>query len=124
MTWLSIAVGGAIGAVARYLVSVATLRWYGEVVPLAVAIINVIGCFGIGLAAGAMAAGQWVPSESMRVFVFVGILGGFTTFSSFGLDTLILLRDGRPVLAVANAAGQVVFGVAAVIAGYALSSRV
>lgn len=124
MTWLSIAVGGAIGAVARHLVSVAALRWYGEVVPLAVAMVNLIGCFGIGLAAGAVTAGQWTPSESMRVFVFVGILGGFTTFSSFGLDTFVLVRDGRTGVAIANAAGQLVFGVAAVFAGYAVGSRV
>jgi len=123
MTWLSIAIGGAIGAVARHFVSLATLHWYGEVVPLAVAVINLIGCFGIGLAAGAIAAGQWLPSESVRAFVFVGVLGGFTTFSSFGLDTFVLIRDGRTALAIANAIGQVIFGVAAVLAGYALSSR-
>ena len=123
MIWLSIAVGGAIGSVLRHLVAVATLRWYGEVVPAAVAMINVTGCFLIGLAAGMIAAGQWIPHETVRAFVFVGILGGFTTFSSFGLDTLILVREQRLVLAAVNVVGQVVLGISAVFIGYALTGR-
>ena len=104
----------------RHLVTVATIRWYGESVPLAVAIINVIGCFGIGLAAGAIAAAQWMPSETIRLFVFAGVLGGFTTFSSLGLDSFTLIREGRTALALANAVGQLCVGVAAVFAGYAV----
>jgi CrcB protein len=124
MTWLCIALGGALGASARHLITLATLRWYGEVVPLAVAFINLVGCFGIGLAAGAIGTGQWAPSEPVRLFVFAGILGGFTTFSSFGLDTFLLIREGRVVLAAVNAVAQLVLGVLAVFAGhYILNTR-
>jgi CrcB protein len=59
----------------------------------------------------------------MRAFVFVGILGGFTTFSSFGLDTLTLVREGQGVSAAINVAGQVVLGLGAVFAGYAIGAR-
>lgn len=123
MTWLAIGVGGALGAVARYAVTLAVLRWLGEVVPFAVAVINLVGCFFIGVVGGALTTGQWAAGESMRLFVVVGILGGFTTFSSFGFDTFILLRDGRATLALVNAVGQLVLGVAAVFAGYALIAR-
>lgn len=121
--WLAIAIGGAAGSLARYVVSVAIFQLYGEVLPLAVAVVNIAGCFAAGLAVGAATAGHWLPSETMRAFVFVGILGGFTTFSSFGLDTFNLIRDGRLLVAGANAIGQLIVGVAALFFGYALIAR-
>ena len=123
MIWLAIAIGGAIGSVARYLVSVAVFQLYGEVVPLAVAVVNIVGCFITGLGVGAATTGHWLPSETMRAFVFVGILGGFTTFSSFGVDTFNLIRDGRLLVASVNAIGQLIVGVAALYGGYALIAR-
>ena len=123
MIWLAIAIGGATGSVARYLVSVAVVQLYGEVVPLAVAVVNIVGCFIAGLGVGAATTGHWLPSETTRAFVFVGILGGFTTFSSFGLDTFNLIRDGRLLVAGVNAIGQLIVGVAALYCGYALMAR-
>jgi len=60
---------------------------------------------------------------TIRAFVFVGILGGFTTFSTFGLDTLTLAHEGRPLAAAANVAVQVAVGLTAVFAGYAIAVR-
>ena len=123
MIWLAIAIGGATGSLARYLVSVAIFQLFGEVVPLAVAVVNIVGCFCAGFGVGAATTGQWLPSETIRAFVFVGILGGFTTFSSLGLDTFNLIRDGRFWLAGVNAVGQFVIGFAALYCGYALIAR-
>ena len=123
MIWIAIAVGGAAGSAARYLVSVAIFQLFGEVVPLAVAVVNIVGCFITGLGVGAATSGHWLPSETIRAFVFVGILGGFTTFSSLGLDTFNLIRDGRLLLAAANAIAQFSIGLASLYCGYALIAR-
>lgn len=123
MLWAAVAIGGAAGSLLRHLVVIATLRSFGEVVPGAVAIINVVGCFVIGLAAGLVETSQWTPHETTRAFVFVGVLGGFTTFSSFGLDTLVLVREHRLMAAAINVIGQVILGVGAVFLGYALTAR-
>lgn len=124
MIWAAVGVGGAIGSLARYFVSVAMLRSVGSVVPWAVAIVNLVGCLGIGVAAGAITRGSWTPSEVTRAFVFVGLFGGFTTFSSFGLDTFVLIRQGSHLLAATNAIGQLALGIVAVFAGHALAVRV
>jgi CrcB protein len=89
-------------------------------VPLAVAAVNIIGCFAIGLLAGAVATERWSPTVATRAFVFVGLLGGFTTFSSFGLDVLTLVQQGKPAVAVVNVVGQVFGGLLAVFVGYGL----
>ena len=107
----------------RHAVNVAIHRATGQTVPAAVAAVNISGCLVIGVLAGLIAAGRWSPSPAMRVFVFVGLLGGFTTFSSFGLDTLALAREGRPLLAAVNVLGQVTAGLLAVFLGYAVASR-
>ena len=86
--------------------------------------VNVIGCAIIGLLAGQLAIGRLTMSASMRLFVFVGLLGGFTTFSSFGLDTFALVREGRHYAAVFNVATQVTLGLLAVAGGFALGHRV
>ena len=120
MTWLAVGLGGALGSMARHAVNVAAGRLFNQPAPYATAVVNVCGCFVIGLLAGGLAAGQWRMSETSRAFVFVGVLGGFTTFSSFGLDTLVLIRNGAPALAAANIALQVIVGLAGVFAGYRL----
>jgi len=123
MTWVAIALGGAIGSMARHAANVAVGRVIGHPVPTATAIVNVLGCAVIGVLAGAIASGRLHMSLPLRTFVFVGILGGFTTFSTFGLDTLTLAHEGRPLAAAANVGVQVGFGLAAVFAGYALAVR-
>lgn len=89
--------------------------------PYATAFVNVLGCAVIGLLAGGVAGGHLRMSSEARIFVFVGILGGFTTFSSFGLDTLTLVIEGRMSLAVLNVVVQVGLGLGAVFVGYTLA---
>jgi CrcB protein len=123
-TWAFVALGGAIGSVARYGVTVLAARVVPHLVlPYATFAVNVIGCFIIGVLAGQLAQQQLVGSTNMRAFVFVGILGGFTTFSAFALDTLTLTQTGLRATAIANAAGQLVLGLAAVYVGWAIGAR-
>jgi CrcB protein len=120
MTWVAALVGGAIGSVARHAMNVAFSRLTDRPVPFATASVNLIGAGLIGVLAGLIASGRLQWSPPLRTFVFVGLLGGFTTFSSFMLDSLTLSYSGEPGLALLNVAGQVLFGLAAVWAGYAL----
>jgi len=118
MIWLAVGVGGAIGSLARHEVNI----FFGHVlersVPYATATVNLLGSVAIGLLAGLLATGRLHMSTEMRTFVFVGILGGFTTFSSFMLDTFTLGHGGEHALAFWNVVLQTAFGLAAVWAGY------
>ena len=110
--------GGALGSLARHGVSVATARIVGDPAPWATAAVNVIGSLVIGLLAGLLAANRLSMSLPARAFVFVGILGGFTTFSSFMLDSVTLIQIGGPTSGAANLVGQLVFGLLVTYAGY------
>ena len=114
-----VAVGGGLGSAARHAVNLLALRRFEHsAVPWATGIVNLLGSALIGLLAGLIAGGHLRMSPSARTFVFVGLLGGFTTFSSFGLDTLTLVREGRMGLALGNVLAQVGIGLLAVFAGY------
>ncbi|HEX3350884.1 MAG TPA: CrcB family protein, partial [Acetobacteraceae bacterium] len=89
LAYLLVAIGGAIGSLARFWVTLAAVRWWGDTFPWGTIAINVGGSFVIGLFATLTArAGVWPASDDLRAFVMVGICGGFTTFSSFSLQTL------------------------------------
>ena len=122
MLALAVAAGGALGSLARHATNVLVHRAVGESVPYATAIVNVVGCLTMGLLAGLISAGHVRLSETARAFVFVGVLGGFTTFSSFGLDTFTLLRSGAIALALGNVLGQVVIGLGSVFIGYRIAT--
>ncbi len=94
-----------------------------HVTPYATASVNLVGCLVIGVLAGLIASQRLAMSSEMRAFVFVGILGGFTTFSSFGLDTFSLAHAGRPGAAIVNAFVQVIAGCVLVAAGYFAAAR-
>ena len=123
MTWVVVAAGGAMGSIARHAVNVAFTHLFGRPVPYATAAVNVVGSAAIGLLAGLIASGRLTLSTNMRVLIFVGPLGGFTTFSSFMLDTVALTHAGDRTLALSNLAGQVVLGILAVYAGYYVGAR-
>ncbi len=118
MIWLAVGVGGAIGSLARHEVNI----FFGHVlersVPYATATVNVVGSLAIGLLAGLLATGRLQMSAEMRTFVFVGILGGFTTFSSYMLDTFTLGHGGDHALAFWNVVLQTAIGLVAVWGGY------
>ena len=105
-----VALGGALGSVFRYLLGTWTQTLSKSIdFPYGTLAVNLIGCFLIGFLSQLAEARGAFASES-RTFVFIGILGGFTTFSSFGNDTVNLLRDGETFNALANVGANVIFG--------------
>jgi CrcB protein len=124
LEWLMVGVGGALGSMARHAVNVMVARKYGEPAPYATVIVNLTGCLAIGLLGGLLAGGRLFMSHEVRVFVFVGVLGGFTTFSTFGLDTFALVQSGRILAALGNVAAQVVVGLSCVAGGYVVGTAI
>jgi fluoride exporter len=119
--WLAIAVGGAIGSMARHAVNhVVHTRWLTTRFPAGTVLVNLAGCFAIGLLAGLVASNRIALRFHWREFVFVGLLGGFTTFSTFGLDTFLLARTHSTAQAALNVMAQVAGGLLAVWVGYHL----
>jgi CrcB protein len=119
MTWMAIAVGGALGAMARHAVNhLALSAWLTTRLPAGIIIVNLTGCFVIGLLAGLLAADRIALRVHGREFVFVGLLGGYTTFSAFGLDTFVLARTQPIGYALLNIGVQVIGGLLAVWLGY------
>lgn len=122
-TWLAVGVGGAIGALTRHALNGWVLRLnLVPGFPAGIFLVNIAGSAAIGLLAGMLASGRLHVSADLRAFLMVGILGGFTTFSSFSLDTLALLRTGQPGMAALNVFGQVALSLAAAAVGYRLGS--
>jgi CrcB protein len=122
--WIAVAVGGALGSVARHGVNrVVQQEWPLLRFPLGTAMVNVVGCCAIGVLAGLVATGRLPMRATWREFVFVGILGGFTTFSTFGLETITLVRSGETSQAFLNILLQVVCGLAAVHFGLIVVER-
>ena len=120
MNLLAIAIGGAIGAVARYALSMFVLRVSGTLFPLGTFVVNVIGCLAFGLIAGASTQRVQI-APAMRLFLLTGILGGFTTFSSYAFESFVLVRDGQMFWAALNITGQVVAGLVGMWAGYVIT---
>jgi CrcB protein len=111
--------GGGIGASLRHLLGGAVQALARSATfPWGTFAVNVSGCFVIGLLAQ-LSESRGVPSGGTRTFLFVGVLGGYTTFSSFGNETLNLLRGGEALAAAGNAGGQLVLGLLAVALGRA-----
>ena len=105
-----VALGGALGSASRYLLGTWTQSISKSIdFPYGTLTVNLIGCFMIGFLSQLAEARGAFTSES-RAFIFIGILGGFTTFSSFGNDTINLLRDGETFNALANIGANVIVG--------------
>jgi CrcB protein len=119
--WIAVAVGGALGSVARHGVNkLVHQTWPLLRFPLATFVVNIVGCCVIGLLAGFVASGRLPMRTVWREFLFVGILGGFTTFSTFGLDTITLMRGNDSGQAVLNVIAHVVGGLAGVYIGFVM----
>jgi CrcB protein len=120
MNWLLVALGGAIGAVFRYGLGSYFIK-SSSTFPWATWSINLLGCF---LAGVFFAFSQQYPAlqNNARLFLMVGILGGFTTFSSFGLETFNLLREGQALWAIGYAVSSVILGVILLAVGYVIFS--
>ncbi|CAI9401896.1 Putative fluoride ion transporter CrcB [Pleomorphomonas sp. T1.2MG-36] len=113
---LLVALGGALGSVCRYLVGVGTGRLLGPDFPFGTMIVNIVGSFVMGLFIELLAV-RFDGSESLRLFVAVGILGGFTTLSSFSLDSVVLFERGAIGAAALYVGGSIVLSLAALVAG-------
>lgn len=116
-----VALGGALGSVARFKLSGWVLHhavnWR---FPIGTLMVNVVGCLLAGVLAG-MSAKQHVFSPDTRLLLFTGLLGGFTTFSAFGLETVLLMKRGEWSIAIANVLISVLAGIVALWLGFAFA---
>ena len=125
ITYLWIAIGSALGGAARYGFTLWAARAWGETFPWGTLVINILGSFVIGLFFNlTMADGPLPANANFRLFVMSGICGGFTTFSAFSLQALLLMRAGEWWPAFAYMVGSVVLCLAAVLLGHWLATRI
>lgn len=110
---LAVAAGGAVGSAARYLVGMAAASWAPGALPWGTLLVNLLGCFAIGALSTAGDRWQWAAHPAL----VAGLLGGFTTFSAFGLETVRLTTQSQHGWALANVALHVILGLTAVWAG-------
>ncbi|MBW4980929.1 fluoride efflux transporter CrcB [Mameliella sp. CS4] len=115
---LQVALGGALGASARYMTGIATARLLGKGFPWGTLTVNIVGSFLMGVLVVALlhlSANRYAP------LLMTGVLGGFTTFSAFSLDAITLYERGQGALAAAYVAGSVILSLAALFAGLTLA---
>jgi CrcB protein len=121
---LLVFVGGGLGSMARYMVGIAALRTFGPNWPYGTFAVNVIGGFVMGCLAGFLAHRDLSDPERWRIFIGVGILGGFTTFSSFSLDAAAMIERKDYGLAAGYIALSVALSITALFAGLIAARRV
>lgn len=119
---LAIFIGGGFGAISRYGVSVAALRFAGPGFPLGTLVANILGCLGIGLVFGFLA--RHGGADWAKPLLVTGFLGGFTTFSTFSIDAFSLWERGEAFAAFGYVLASVVLSIAAVFAGLAFSRSI
>jgi fluoride exporter len=119
---LWIAAGGAVGSVLRYFVHGWTQSLAGGVFPWGILLVNVTGCLAIGIL-GAFFAGPHLVRDEYRAALLIGVLGAYTTFSTFGWDTFALTQQGERNLAIVNVLLSNLLGLTAVWAGFFLAEK-
>lgn len=116
----AVGAGGFLGASSRYALSAFMYSKLSPVnFPYATYVVNVIGCFLIGFLLALFTVKNW-GNEELRLFLFVGVLGGFTTFSTFANDSYLLFKSGELLLGLLNTGGQILVGLLFVWLGYSL----
>ncbi len=120
LSFVWVALGGAIGSVLRYGVNLAASRLLGHDFPWATLTVNVVGSFLMGLFTALMAE-KFADQPDLRLFLTTGVLGGFTTFSAFSLDVFGLVHRGESSMAVIYALASVVLSITAVFSGFVIS---
>ena len=119
-----VGLGGCVGAIFRYLVAGGVHSIFKNTTfPLGTLTVNVIGCFLIGIGAGMVESRQLFSIE-LRALLFVGILGSFTTFSTFGLDTYNLAKQGQWLVSCGYVGLSLILGMASVVVGHMLSRMI
>lgn len=116
MQIITVALGGAMGAVSRFLVGNIVGKALGSAWPYGTFIINIVGCFCMGVLMTVIVERQLLPA-AWRLFLCVGFLGGFTTFSSFGYETISLINNRKLLEAIAYVSGSVLLGLLAAAIG-------
>lgn len=120
---LSIAITGGLGASARYVIDIAVQRRFKRTGPLGILVVNVSASLLAGLAAGfGISAGAEFMDASLRLTLLIGFLGGYSTFSTVAVDTVLLARERRHGWVAMNTLGMLVLSVAAVLLGLTLGS--
>ena len=119
MPWIAIAAGGAVGAVLRHGVNQLCLHLLGAGFPWGTMLVNITGALAMGLLVGAF-AGFGEVAQTTRLFLTVGVLGGFTTFSAFSLDAVLMIQKGQITEACFYVLASVVLSLAALYAGLML----
>ena len=122
-TVMAIALGGALGAVARHFISHWSVVALGNAFPWGTLTVNVVGCFALGVVVEVMAL-VWSPAAEWRAFLTVGVLGAFTTFSAFALDISILQERGEMLQAILYVTVSVAGSIAALFAGLSATRAV
>ena len=117
MHYLVVFLGGGIGAALRHGVNRLAMSWFGTGFPAGTMIVNVAGSLLMGLLISWLAEGP-PASQTLRLFLATGVLGGFTTFSAFSLDALTLWERGQPGLAAAYVGGSVLLSLGAIAVGF------
>lgn len=120
--WLAVAVGGALGSMARFGLGGWVADWLGNRFPYSTLLVNLLGCLLMGILV-VLLTERWVVAPQWRAFALVGLLGGFTTFSSFSLEAYTLLRLQQWLAAFFYLAGSLLLGLLALAAGIALARR-
>ena len=120
---LAVACGGALGAMGRHLISSQVMRWAGSAFPWGTLTVNVLGSFILGVLVEYLAL-CWPATQEMRGFLVVGLLGGFTTFSAFSMDVVLLLERGSLGPAFAYIAGNLLLSICGLFAGLVIFRHV
>ena len=120
MGYIIVFVGGGLGAALRHGINLGVARWFGTTFPLATLFINVSGSLVMGLIAGYFAFRGGDASQHWRLFLTTGILGGYTTFSAFSLDSMLLYERGETALAALYVLASVALAIGGLFAGLAL----
>ena len=118
---LLVGIGGFIGSIARYFVSKLNLSWHFLSIPMGTLTVNIIGSFIIGFIVGVSAKSELI-TPGLRLFLMVGICGGFTTFSSFTLENMTLMQNGHFLSVLIYTGLSIFFGFLAVYLGYLTSN--
>ena len=123
MTILWVGLGGFLGAIARYLLASAIVERWGGIFPWGILIVNLTGSFILGFFMAFAQSRSWIQ-PNFRLLFAVGIVGGYTTFSTFTYDSVRLALDGKLLLATTNVSASVLLGCLAVMAGIIVGGRV
>lgn len=118
---LLIGLGGFIGSIGRYWVSKLNLSWHFLEIPMGTLTVNIVGSFIIGLLVGISAKSDLISSD-LRLFLMVGFCGGFTTFSSFTNESMMLIQNGQLLTVLLYTAASIFLGLIAVYLGYSLTN--